>query len=55
MCWGTRSGWRSVAGVQGRSVTDEAEDWLVADNTVMAVLFVVLGAKVLGDRLAIVA
>ena len=32
------------------------KDWLVANNsTVMAVLFIVLGAKVLGDGISIVA
>lgn len=45
-----------VAGERAAPALDALKDWLVDNNaTVMTVLFVVLGAKVLGDGIAIVA
>ena len=45
-----------VAGDRAEPALDSAKEWLVANNnTVMTVLFLVLGAKVLGDGLAVVA
>jgi hypothetical protein len=43
-------------GERAEAVLTETKEWLVANNAaVMAVLFLVLGAKVLGDGIAIVA
>jgi threonine/homoserine/homoserine lactone efflux protein len=45
-----------VLGERAKATLDDAKGWLTENNnTVMAVLFVVLGAKVLGDGIAIVA
>jgi threonine/homoserine/homoserine lactone efflux protein len=45
-----------IAGERARPMLTQMKDWLTHNNaTVMTVLFVVLGAKVLGDGLAIVA
>jgi hypothetical protein len=45
-----------VLGSKAEGSLTVMKDWLVANNnTVMTVLFVVLGAKVLGDGIAIVA
>lgn len=45
-----------VMGERAKAPLDTAKRWLTENNnTVMAVLFVVLGAKVLGDGIAIVA
>jgi len=45
-----------VMGERAKAPLDSAKGWLTANNnTVMAVLFVVLGAKVLGDGIVIVA
>ena len=44
-----------VLGARAEATLTEMKGWLVANNaTVMTVLFVVLGAKVLGDGIAIV-
>ncbi len=46
--------WYLVAGSSAEDQLNVMKDWLVANNnTVMAVLFVVLGAKVLGDGISI--
>lgn len=43
-----------LARERAETVLDSMKEWLVANsNTVMAVLFVVLGAKVLGDGIAV--
>lgn len=45
-----------IAGEKAAPALETMKEWLIANNaTVMAVLFVVLGAKVLGDGIAIVA
>ncbi len=45
-----------VAGERAAPTLDSMKEWLIANNaTVMGVLFVVLGAKVLGDGIAILA
>jgi hypothetical protein len=45
-----------VLGPKAEGTLTVMKDWLVANNnTVMMVLFVVLGAKVLGDGIAVVA
>ena len=45
-----------ILGSKAEHTLTEMKEWLVANNaTVMAVLFVVLGAKVLGDGISIVA
>ena len=45
-----------VLGSKAEPTLSEMKDWLVANNnTVMAVLFAVLGAKVLGAGIAVVA
>ena len=45
-----------VLGSKAEGMLTVMKDWLVANNnTVMMVLFVVLGAKALGDGIAIVA
>ncbi len=45
-----------IAGEKAAPALDSMKTWLIVNNaTVMAVLFVVLGAKVLGDGIAIVA
>ena len=45
-----------LAGEKAAPTLNSMKEWLVVNNaTVMAVLFVVLGAKVLGDGIAIVA
>ena len=45
-----------VLGSKAEHALNEMKDWLIDNNaTVMAVLFVVLGAKVLGDGISIVA
>ena len=45
-----------IAGEKAAPTLNSMKTWLIANNaTVMAVLFVVLGAKVLGDGIAIVA
>lgn len=47
--------WYLIAGSSAEDQLNVMKDWLVANNnTVMAVLFVVLGAKVLGDGIAII-
>jgi hypothetical protein len=48
--------WFLVSGSSAEKQLNVMKDWLVANNnTVMAVLFVVLGAKVLGDGISIIA
>jgi hypothetical protein len=45
-----------IAGEQAEPTLNSMKEWLMVNNaTVMAVLFVVLGAKVLGDGIAVVA
>jgi hypothetical protein len=45
-----------VMGSRATGTLTEMKDWLIANNnTVMAVLFVVFGAKLLGDGIAVVA
>lgn len=45
-----------IAGKKAAPTLNTMKEWLIANNaTVMAVLFVVLGAKVLGDGIAVVA
>ena len=45
-----------ILGSKAEHTLTEMKEWLVANNaTVMAVLFVVLGAKLLGDGISIVA
>lgn len=45
-----------IAGEKAAPTLNTMKEWLIANNaTVMAVLFIVLGAKVLGDGIAIVA
>ena len=45
-----------MLGSKAEHTLTEMKEWLVANNaTVMAVLFVVLGAKLLGDGISIVA
>ena len=45
-----------VLGSKAEHTLTEMKEWLVANNaTVMAVLFIVLGAKLLGDGISIVA
>jgi threonine/homoserine/homoserine lactone efflux protein len=44
-----------AAGERAEPVLTSMKDWLIANNaTVMTVLFAVLGAKVLGDGIAVV-
>ncbi len=48
--------WYLIAGSRAEHELNVMKDWLVANNnTVMAVLFIVLGAKVLGDGISIIA
>jgi threonine/homoserine/homoserine lactone efflux protein len=48
--------WYLIAGSSAEDQLNVMKNWLVANNnTVMAVLFIVLGAKVLGDGIAIIA
>ncbi|MFV1989141.1 MAG: GAP family protein [Acidimicrobiales bacterium] len=48
-------GWYLISGESAEAQLTVMKEWLVANNnTVMAVLFVVLGAKVLGDGIAVV-
>ena len=48
--------WYLIAGASAEHQLNVMKDWLVANNnTVMAVLFIVLGAKVLGDGISIIA
>ncbi len=48
--------WYLIRGSGAEEQLNVMKDWLVANNnTVMAVLFVVLGAKVLGDGISIIA
>jgi hypothetical protein len=48
--------WFLISGSSAEEQLTVMKDWLVANNnTVMAVLFVVLGAKVLGDGISIIA
>ena len=45
-----------ILGSKAQPALTEMKEWLIDNNaTVMAVLFVVLGAKVLGDGISIVA
>ena len=45
-----------ILGSKAQHTLTEMKEWLIDNNaTVMAVLFVVLGAKVLGDGISIVA
>ena len=45
-----------IAGERAEPTLNSMKEWLIANNaTVMSVLFVVLGAKVLGDGITIVA
>lgn len=46
----------AIAGERARAILDSAKGWLIRNNsTVMTILFLVLGAKVLGDGLAALA
>ncbi len=48
-------GWYLVSGEKAEAQLNVMKVWLIANNaTIMAILFVVLGAKVLGDGVAIV-
>ena len=45
-----------LLGARAERTLTETKEWLITNNaTVMSVLFVVLGAKVLGDGISIVA